>query len=262
MLILVSNDDGIEAPGLPPLVAALSTLPGVERVEVVAPLSEQSATSHTFTMGRPLRVRRHRPGWTSVDGSPSDCVYMALHRLLDRRPDLVVSGINSGANLATDVIYSGTVAAAREACMEGLPALAVSLALARGRGAPSWGAAAALAAEVAGELLRRGLPPEVLLNLNVPDRPAEEIQGIRACPLGRRHYLPGVTERRDPRGRPYFWIGGGHDRFADRPDTDGPLLSQGWATLSPIQLDSTARHYLGELSGWPILGPKPCPAGP
>lgn len=259
MLILVSNDDGIEAPGLQALVDALSSLEGVERVEVVAPLSEQSATSHTFTMHRPLRVRQHRPGWTSVDGSPSDCVYMAVHHLLDRRPDMVVSGINNGANLATDVIYSGTVAAAREACMEGLPALAVSLARTRrrrGRYPPAWEAAARLAARVAGEVLRRGLPPEVLLNLNVPDRPDEEILGIRSCPLGRRHYLPGVTERTDPRGRRYFWIGGGHDRFADRPGSDGPLLWEGWATLSPIQVDTTARHFLEELSGWSVLGPE------
>jgi 5'-nucleotidase len=245
--ILVSNDDGIEAPGLQPLVDALSSL---GKVQVVAPRTEQSASSHSLTMHEPLRVREHRPGWRSVSGTPADCIYMAVHHLLEHRPDLVVSGINRGANLSTDVIYSGTVAAAMEACMMGLPALAVSLSL-RDRNPHGWAAAAALAAGVARDILERGLPLETLLNLNVPDIPAEDIRGVRVCPLGRRHYHPLVDLRRDPRGRPYYWIGGPHHRFEDLPESDGPLLEQGWATLTPLQPDLTAYPLMAELARWP-----------
>jgi len=251
MLILVSNDDGIQAPGLKPLVSALSTL---GEVVVVAPDRERSATSHAFTMHDPLRVEERSPGWISVSGTPADCVYLALNHLLDRRPGLVVSGINRGANLATDVIYSGTVAAAMEARMAGVPSMAVSLSIRRGQ-PQNWDTAAALAAGLAKDLLASG---ELrLLNLNVPDRPASEVLGLRACPLSRRHYHPSAEERYDPRGRSYFWLGGGHSHFEGAVDTDGPLVGEGWATVTPLHYDWTEHEAVQGLRDWDSVDSGP-----
>ena len=247
MLILVSNDDGIQAPGLRPLVDALSPL---GEVVVVAPDRERSATSHAFTMHDPLRVEEQSPGWLAVTGTPADCVYLALHHLLDRRPALVVSGINRGANLATDVIYSGTVAAAMEGRMAGVPSIAVSLSIQRGH-PHNWKTAADLAAGLAKDLLDSG--ELTLLNLNVPDRPAAEVLGLRACALSRRHYHPHAEERYDPRGRTYFWLGGGHSHFEGEPNTDGPLVGEGWATVTPLHFDWTEQSAIAGLRGWPSV---------
>jgi len=247
MVILVSNDDGIDAPGLAPLVRALSAL---GEVVVVAPDRERSATSHAFTLHEPIRIEERKPGWFAVSGTPADCVYLAIHHLLDAKPDMVVSGINRGANLATDVIYSGTVAAAMEGRMSGIPSLAVSLVLRRGQ-SPHWDTAATLAASVAGDLRDSGVL--TLLNLNVPDRPAAEVLGLRACPLSRRHYHPKVEERHDPRGRRYYWMGGGHSHFEGAPDTDGPLVGEGWATLTPLKYDWTDQDAVSSLTDWPSV---------
>lgn len=249
MRILVSNDDGIAAAGLPPLIAALSTL---GEVWLVAPEQEQSAKSHALTMWEPLRVRELGPRRFAVGGTPADCVYLALHELLDFRPDLVVSGINRGSNLGNDVLYSGTVAAAMEGCLHGVASLAVSLHILPGQETLHWASAGALAAKISAQIMAQGLPRRCLLNLNVPNLPAQEIGGVVPCRLGERSYEELVDKRMDPRGKPYYWIGGGHNTFCETPDTDGPLMGQGMASLTPLSPDLTHERQLEALRRWTI----------
>lgn len=262
MRILISNDDGIQAAGLAPLAEALAPL---GEVWVVAPEQEQSARSHALTMHKPLRIRRRaEERWFGVSGTPADCVYMAVHQILPEAPDLVVSGINRGANLGSDILYSGTVAAAMEACLYGLRAMAVSLYInpARPGGAHHWDTAAALAARLAADQLRSELPAHVLLNLNVPDRPLGEVKGMRATCMGVRHYEKRVDERTDPWGRRYYWIGGRHMRFDDIPSSDGPALEAGWASVTPLQPDLTHHRFLDALRGWAVFAPVDAESDP
>ncbi|MDP2313092.1 MAG: 5'/3'-nucleotidase SurE [Pseudomonadota bacterium] len=247
MLILLSNDDGIEAAGLRALEAALADL---GEVWTVAPATEQSAKSHSLTMHEPLRVAAHGERRFSVSGTPADSVYLAAHHLLPRKPDLVVSGINRGSNLSNDVMYSGTVAAAREAASFDIPSIAVSLWVAGG--SPHWETAQRIARQVVDESLRQKLPVGVLLNLNVPDLPYDQVKGVRVAPLGRRWYHPTVAVNTDPRGRKYYWIGGDHDRFDDLPDSDGPLCEAGYAVVTPLHMDVTAHEVLPALRTWKL----------
>ncbi len=254
MVILVSNDDGFFARGLQPLVHRLSAL---GEVWVVAPETEQSAKSHGFTMHEPLRVKRHRERWFSVSGTPADCVYVALHHLLPERPALVVSGINRGSNLGNDVLYSGTVAAAMEGCLAGLPSIAVSLFI-NFEALPethNWDTAAKLSLDLARDLLANGTEPRTLLNLNVPDLPLDELMGVVPCQLGERLYDVLVDVRKDPRGRSYLWIGGKHHAFADIERSDGPLTERGYATVTPLQADLTNYRALAGLSAWNSFEP-------
>ena len=253
MVILVSNDDGYFAKGLQPLVDRLSEL---GEVWVVAPETEQSAKSHGFTMHKPLRVRRHAERWYSVSGTPADCVYVALNHVLPERPDLVVSGINRGSNLGNDVLYSGTVAAAMEGCLAGLPSIAVSLFIDFDDPPPqhNWDTAARVTVSLSRDLLANGLQPRTLLNVNVPDIPYDELQGIEACQLGERIYDVLVDERKDPRGRRYLWIGGKHHAFADIERSDGPLTERGFATVSPLSADMTNYRALAALNAWSTFG--------
>ena len=249
-LILLSNDDGIEAPGI---VALSSALQGLGELWVVAPATEQSAQSHAFTMHEPLRILE-REGPVSgrsfaVTGTPADAVYLACHHLLPRRPALVVSGINRGANLSTDVFYSRTVAAAREGTSMNIPALAVSLFLRSAgplSGPPQWETAGRVARQLAAQILENGLPSGTLANVNVPNVPLEALKGLVVCPMGRRYYHPHVTVSMDPRGKKYYWIGGDHERFSDAPETDGPQCEAGFATLTPLQMDMTAWSFLDQ----------------
>jgi 5'-nucleotidase len=249
MVILVSNDDGYFAAGLQPLVDHLSA---IGEVWVVAPETEQSAKSHGFTMHEPLRVRRHKERWYSVNGTPADCVYVALHHVLPERPALVVSGINRGSNLGNDVLYSGTVAAAMEGCLAGIPSIAVSLYI--DFEAPldtlNWDTAAHVALGLSRDLLANGTEPRTLLNLNVPDLPADELEGVVACRLGERVYDVLVDVRKDPRGRSYLWIGGKHHAFADIERSDGPLTERGYATVTPLSADLTDYRALASLGAW------------
>lgn len=247
MLFLLTNDDGIEAPGLAALAAAME---GLGELWTVAPATEQSAKSHALTMHEPLRVVEHGPRRFAVTGTPADCVYLAVHHLLPRRPTLVLSGINRGTNLATDVHYSGTVAAAREASTMDIPAIAASLWV--GDGPPRWATAQKVVRQLATEVARHGVPPGILVNLNVPDRAPEDLRGVRVAAMGRRYYQPMVEAKTDPRGKRYFWIGGDHDRFDDLPETDGPLCEQGYATVTPLMLDVTASALLGTLRSWTL----------
>ena len=242
-LILVSNDDGVNAPGIVALREALAELGDVV---TVAPEYEQSAKSHSISLHVPLRFRTHSEDVHAVDGTPADCVYVALYMesLLPRRPDIVVSGINHGANLGTDVHYSGTVAAAREAALRGIPAIAFS-----NLHAGNMSEVAVLARELTGRMLEatRGVEldgPTWLINVNFPDR--ERAEGIVATTLGLRHYADGVDLREDPRGRTYFWIGGDGDVLhPEVPGSDTEAVDRGYVSVTPLSLRATETDHLG-----------------
>ncbi len=247
MRLLLSNDDGIAADGLAALAAALAPLGSVY---VVAPEHEQSAKSHALTLREPLRVRSVGNNRWAVSGTPADCVYVALHHLLAEPPDIVVSGINHGANLGNDVHYSGTVAAAREACLHGRQAISVSLRRADAAGLPNWDTAAHVAARVVDAVSRHPLAALVHLNVNVPDIPLSDLRGIRATSLGERRYQPLVDARQDPRGVTYLWIGGPHIEFNGDPSSDGRAVDQGWASATPLDAYPNHADSLHALRSW------------
>lgn len=247
MRFLLSNDDGIQSEGLRTLAMALAE---VGEVFVVAPDRERSAASHAISLHRPLRIHEIADRWWSVDGTPSDCVYLAVHHLLkDRRPDVVVSGINYGANLADDVTYSGTVAAAMEAALLGIPAIAISLAA---RDRFDFRPAARFAAALAPVVAERGLPPGMLLNVNVP---RDGGSGYRITRLGKRRYTSEVVQSVDPRGRPYFWIGGTETTHVDIPGSDcNAVFGENLISVTPLHLDLTDYRILEELRAWTLPG--------
>jgi 5'-nucleotidase len=233
-LILVSNDDGIHSEGLTALADALRDL---GEIVVVAPDRERSAVSHALTLHRPLRVVPAGSGRHAVDGTPTDCVNLAINGILPRRPVLVVSGINKGANLGDDVTYSGTVSAAMEGTLLGVPSIAVSLV---GRDEYRFDAAARCAARLAAWVLERGLPPDTLLNVNVPPLPeGVDPRGLALTRMGRRRYGDAIVEKLDPRGRKYYWIGGEELSFEEEEGTDFHAISQGLISVTPIHLDLT-----------------------
>src|SRR5881397_2359025 len=233
-LILVSNDDGVHSEGIAALAGALGDL---GQVVVVAPDRERSAVSHSLTLHRPLRVKEIEPGRYAVDGTPTDCVNLGVNGILPRRPALVVSGINKGANLGDDVTYSGTVSAAMEGTLLGVPSLAVS---AVGRGSFRFEAAAAFSARLAAWALERGLPPDTLLNVNVPaPKDGQPIGGFALTRMGRRRYGDAIVEKVDPRGKKYYWIGGEELEFVQDEGTDFHAVNQGLISVTPIHLDLT-----------------------
>ncbi len=248
-LILLSNDDGVHAAGLNALRAALAPL---GELWVVAPEAEQSGVGHAITLHRALRLRTLEDRVFSVDGTPTDCVYLALHKVLPRMPDLVVSGINHGGNLGDDVLYSGTVGAALEAAHHGLPAVAVSRVSAHSH--PSdFDVAAAFAARVTAQVLEKRLDPGVVLNVNVPKRATLD-SGFAVCSLGKHSWRPVVDERKDPRGKPYFWIGGpwaGHD---DVPGTDCHAIHRGVISITPLRANLTDARSMDALAPLTALG--------
>ncbi|MDD3824965.1 MAG: 5'/3'-nucleotidase SurE [Anaerolineae bacterium] len=252
--ILLTNDDGIQAPGLRALLEALRPL---GRVSVFAPDHNWSAAGHTKTMHKPLRVARFAlPGiegdeveaYTST-GAPSDCVALALLGLLPDRPDVVVSGINQGANLGHDVTYSGTVAAAMEAAIFGLPAVAVSL---DSYESQEFGLAARVGAGVVAKVQEHGLPAGTLLNVNVPPLAPGELAGTAVTRMGRRVYRDVLVDRRDPRGRPYYWIGGEPPSGHLDEGTDIWAVAQGYVSITPIHLDMTAHDLIPNLEAWSL----------
>jgi 5'-nucleotidase len=239
-LILLSNDDGVHARGLRTLREALLE---IGDVVAVAPTTEQSAGSHSLTLSRPLRHREVEENVHAVDGTPADCIYVALYRekFLPRWPDLVVSGINHGYNLGTDVFYSGTVAAAREAALRGLPAIAFSLGP---KG--SFTEAAKVAVQLSARMLSAPREPGdrgALLSVNFP--PGESYHGVRATRLGRRIYLDEVMVREDPRGKEYFWIGGPSARHEPLEGSDTEAVDEGYVSITPLLLDATDPDELG-----------------
>jgi len=237
-LILITNDDGAHAKGLRALRAAVSAL---GQVVVVAPTFEQSGMSHTITIDRPLRHIDHGDDIHSIDGTPADCVYLALFekRFLPRRPDIVLSGINHGANLGTSVFYSGTVAGAREAAMRGIPAIALSM---LGGEDVDFGPSAACATELCARLLSTSRPngQAVLLNVNFPKG---SFKGVRVSRVGRQIYEENVIPRRDPGGREYFWIGGRVTDNGQVENADAHAVADGYASLTPLELEPTKNEH-------------------
>jgi 5'-nucleotidase len=243
--ILVTNDDGIDAPGLKLLAKVARSLSG--DVWVVAPEQEQSGASHSLTLSRPLRIRKLGRRRFAVDGTPTDCVLLAVNAIMrDARPTLVLSGINAGANLGEDVTYSGTVAAAMEATLLELPAIAFSQHYLDRRAIP-WKTAEAHAAAVIRRLTAAPWPRNTLINVNFPAVAAAAVAGIAATRQGRRKIGDGVVERADPRGRPYYWIGPLRDEAPDMPGTDLNAVTEGKVSLSPIYLDLTNGPALADL---------------
>jgi 5'-nucleotidase len=250
--ILVTNDDGVLAPGLLALVQEMRKL---GKVTVLAPDRNWSGGGHVKTLDRALRVKEFRlaDGTQAFgsDGAPSDCVALATLGFIKEPIDLVVSGINVGANLGHDVTYSGTVTAAMEAVIAGVPGVAVSLEAPEGHvGDLDFLAAAYAAGEVVRHVLDKGLPPEILLNVNVPFIKQEEIRGFRMTRQGLREYHSRLDERIDPRGHPYYWIGGDAPTGVSEPGTDVGSLADGFVSITPLQLDLTAYRALPDLNTW------------
>ena len=245
--ILVTNDDGIHAPGIQSLAEALRT---IGEVAVVAPDRERSAVGHALTLHHPLRATRLGPDIFAVDGTPTDCVNLGIHNLISFKPDLVVSGINRGSNLGDDVTYSGTVSAAMEATLMGIPSFAVSL-FTDGEGV-HYDTAADFAARLASEVFSRGLPVDTFLNVNVPDLPRDELLPSRITSQGRRRYEGGIVDKVDPRGRKYYWIGSGELTFLDLPGTDFHAVSRGHISITPLHLDLTNYASFETLSTWQL----------
>lgn len=250
MRFLISNDDGIYADGIKALRKSLEL---IGQVTVVAPDRERSATGHGITVFRPLRAKpmRYTNSTTvgyAVDGTPADCVKLGLEALLEEPPDLVISGINLGPNLGTDVLYSGTVSAAFEGIINGVPAIAISL---NTWSDPDYTYAAKFIREYVPHVLQHKIPPGVLLNINIPH--GIEPKGIRVTKLGHRRYIDVFDKRTDPRGRVYFWMAGQPENLdEDNPETDVNAVKEGYVSVTPIQLDVTSYEYLAEIKRWPI----------
>lgn len=256
MRVLVSNDDGVEAPGLQVLVRHLET---IAEVTVVAPDRDRSGASNSLTLDQPIRISKLGERRYRVAGTPTDCVHLALSGLLDHEPDIVVSGINNSANLGDDVIYSGTVSAAMEGRFLGLPAIAVSLVTTDHRGKHFDTAGQAVLLLIA-KLLRDPLPADTILNVNVPDRPWDEIRGFAATRLGCRHRAAPCVKAADPRGRPIYWIGPPGEASDDGPGTDFLAVREGSVSVTPIHVDLTRYQALEKVSGWVESLPFECGA--
>jgi 5'-nucleotidase len=246
--ILVSNDDGVHAPGIRALAEALRD---VGRVYVVAPDRERSAASHSLTMDVPLRANRLDGDVISVQGTPTDCILLALKGLLTEQPDIVVSGINRGPNMGDDVTYSGTIAAAMEATLLGVPSIAVSLDR-NESGRYDYRAAASIARGLTLMVLERGLPAGTLLNVNVPNVPPSDVLGVDIARQGKQIYEDAIVEKTDPRGRRYYWIGGQLTSWETETHTDYAAVSQGRVSITPIHLDLTDYRAMEVLRDWPI----------
>jgi 5'-nucleotidase len=244
MRILLSNDDGYFAPGLAALAEGLASL---GEITVVAPERDRSGASNSLTLDRPLMLRKAHNGFFYVNGTPTDCVHMAVTGLLDFEPDLIVSGINSGSNMGDDTLYSGTVAAATEGYLLGIPSIAVSL-------VGTEFAHYKTAARVAGDLVRRlGRAPfgaPVLLNVNVPDVPYDALKGIEVTRLGRRHKAQPVVEGKNPRGETVYWVGPAGAAREAGPGTDFNALERGAVSVTPLQVDLTHGNQIPLVSEW------------
>ncbi|MGI2855012.1 5'/3'-nucleotidase SurE [Shewanella algae] len=244
MKILVSNDDGVTAPGIRALSEALSA---VAEVLAVAPDRNCSGASNSLTLTNPLRINKLDNGYISVNGTPTDCVHLAIRELYEGEPDMVVSGINAGANMGDDTLYSGTVAAAMEGRFLGLPAVAVSLV---GREFTHYDTAAAYAVKIIMGLKKHPIASDQILNINVPDLPLDEIKGIRVTRLGARHKAEGMVRARDPHGREVFWLGPPGIELDVGEDTDFYAVAQGYVSITPLTVDLTAYRQLSQLQHW------------
>ncbi|BDY03925.1 5'/3'-nucleotidase SurE [Ferrimonas sp. YFM] len=244
MKILVSNDDGVHAPGIRALSEALASL---AEVTTVAPDRNCSGASNSLTLTNPLRVQSIENGYLAVNGTPTDCVHLAIRELMEGEPDLVVSGINAGANLGDDTLYSGTVAAAMEGRHLGLPTIAVSLV---GRELRHYETAAQFTLKLVKHLKQNPLPSNQILNINVPDLPEEAIQGVVVTRLGARHKAEGMIRTQDPAGRDIYWLGPPGQQQDAGPGTDFHAVANGYISITPLTVDLTAHDQLDGLKGW------------
>ena len=244
MRILLSNDDGYFAPGLAALERALSPL---GTVTVVAPERDRSGASNSLTLDRPLTVRRAANGYFHVNGTPTDCVHLAVTGLLEAMPDIVVSGINDGANMGDDTIYSGTVAAATEGFLLGIPSLAVSLVAGEGG---HFDTAGRVAADLVARFAREGFGEPVLLNVNVPDLPHDRLSGQQITRLGKRHKAEPVVKSSNPRGQTVYWVGAAGQAQDAGVGTDFHATANGWVSLTPLQMDLTRFTQMDRLHRW------------
>jgi 5'-nucleotidase len=244
-IILISNDDGIRSGGIKSLVRALRTL---GEVYVVAPDRERSAASHSLTLHRPLRAEKVGPRQYAVDGTPTDCITLAVGGILPGRPSIVVSGINKGWNLGEDISYSGTVSAAMEGTLLGIPSVAISLVA---REKFDFKVAADFAIRLVRRILKKGLPKDTLLNVNVPQMPpSKKIKGYMFTRQGKRFFDDVVVEKVDPRGKKYYWIGGDMVKWEGGRDTDFYAISKGYISITPVHLDMTNYSSMRELKKW------------
>jgi 5'-nucleotidase len=254
MNILVTNDDGVTAPGLLALAQAMQPM---GTIKILAPDHNWSGSGHVKTLDRPLRVKEVKladgyPAWAS-DGAPSDCVALALHGFFDEKFDLVVSGINPMPNLGHDVTYSGTVTAAMEAIIWGIPGIAFSLgSVENGLAISDYHPAVSVAQKIVNAVIQHSLPAETLLNVNVPMLPEDQIKGFRTTRLGLRVYNDCLDRRVDPRGRPYYWIGGDTPTGIPEDGTDIGALSDGYVSITPLQLDLTAYNAIQGIGKWQL----------
>lgn len=244
MRILISNDDGYQAPGIRCLFEHLSQ---IADVTVVAPERDRSGASNSLTLNSPLRVHHAESGFYYVDGTPTDCVHLAITGLLSEEPDIVVSGINAGANLGDDVMYSGTVAAAMEGRFLGLPALALSM---NSHQPQHFETGARVALALLERMQEQPLSGATILNVNVPDIPWEQLKGMEATRLGHRHKAEPVVRQEDPRGRPIYWVGPAGPEQDAGPGTDFYAINQGRVSITPIHVDLTRHQVIGELADW------------
>lgn len=250
MHILISNDDGYLATGLSVLAGSLAEFADIS---VVAPDKNRSAASNSLTLEMPLRAHKSENGFMRVDGTPTDCVHLALTGLLDKEPDMVFAGINHGANLGDDVLYSGTVAAATEGRFLGLPAIAISLV---SNDPKHFATAGQVALSLVKNIVANPLPKDTLLNVNVPDLPYSELKGLQSTRLGQRHKAEPVIKSSDPRGREIYWVGPPGKEQDAGPGTDFYAVKMGYVSITPLQLDLTRYDRMEEISHWLAQGEK------
>lgn len=244
MRILLSNDDGYYAPGIQGLADAISR---IADVTVVAPEADRSGASNSLTLDRPLQLRCAPSGYYYVNGTPSDCVHLAVTGMLDVQPDMVISGINHGANMGDDTIYSGTVAAATEGFLLGVPSIAVSLV---GKDAIHIATAARVASELVQRFQREPFGEPVLLNVNVPDLPYEALRGFKTTRLGKRHRAEPVIRDVNPRGHTIYWVGAAGEAADAGEGTDFHAVANGYVSVTPLQVDLTHAGQIGSVANW------------
>ncbi len=244
MRILLSNDDGYLAPGLAALAGAVSDL---AEVTVVAPEQDRTGASNSLTLDRPLRLRKGANGFHYVNGTPTDSVHLAVTGMVDHLPDMVLSGINLGSNMGDDTLYSGTVAAATEGYLLGVPSIAFSLASHAGR---HFDAAAQVAREIFQKFCQRGISEPMLINVNIPDIPYGDIKGIRVTRLGRRHKAEPVIKEVNPRGQTVYWVGPAGAAADAGEGTDFHAVANGYVSVTPLQIDLTHAQQIGPLRSW------------